>query len=70
MAKVGIIGAMELEVGTLKKQIKDLESALLGRKKEALDRSVTFYQLGILVAVMGLTLYACVTQMFSAATSF
>ena len=54
----------------LSEQIKDMESALLGRKKEALDRSVTFYQLGILVAVMGLILYACVTQMFSAATSF
>ena len=54
----------------LSEQIKDMESAVLGRKKEALDRSVTFYQLGILVAVMGLVLYACVTQMFSAATSF
>ena len=54
----------------LSEQIKDMESAVLGQKKEALDRSVTFYQLGILVAVMGLILYACVTQMFTAATSF
>lgn len=54
----------------LSEQIKDMEAAVLGQKKEALDRSVTFYQLGILVAVMGLILYACVTQMFAAATSF
>lgn len=54
----------------LSEQIKDMEAAVLSQKKEALDRSVTFYQLGILVAVMGLILYACVTQMFAAATSF
>ena len=53
----------------LSEQIKDMEAAVLSQKKEALDRSVTFYQLGILVAVMGLILYACVTQMFAAATS-
>ena len=57
-------------LGDLSEQIKDMEAAVLGQKKEALDRSVTFYQLGILVAVMGLVLYACVTQMFTAATSF
>ena len=54
----------------LSEQIKDMESAVLSQKKDALDRSVTFHQLGILVAVMGLILYACVTQMFTAATSF
>ena len=54
----------------LSEQIKDMEAAVLSQKKDALDRSVTFYQLGILVAVMGLILYACVTQMFSAATGF
>lgn len=54
----------------LSEQIKDMETAVMGRKKEALDRSVTFYQLGILVAIMGLVLYACVTQMFSAAAGF
>lgn len=57
-------------LGDLSEQIKDMEAAVLGQKKEALDRSVTFYQLGILVAVMGLVLYACVTQMFTAATGF
>ena len=57
-------------LGDLSEQIKDMEAAVLGQRKEALDRSVTFYQLGILVAVMGLVLYACVTQMFAAATGF
>ena len=57
-------------LGDLSEQIKDMEAAVLGQKKEALDRSVTFYQLGILVAVMGLVLYACVTQMFTAVTGF
>lgn len=47
-----------------------MEAAVLSQKKEALDRSVTFYQLGILVAVMGVLLYACVTQMFAAAKGF
>ena len=54
----------------LSEQIKDMEAALLSQKKEALDRSVTFYQLGILVAIMGVVLYACVTQMFAAANGF
>lgn len=57
-------------LGDLSEQIKDMEAAVLNQKKEALDRSVTFYQLGILVAVMGVILYACVTQMFAAATNF
>lgn len=54
----------------LSEQIKDMESSVLNQKKEALDRSVTFYQLGILVAIMGVILYACVTQMFAAAVRF
>ncbi len=48
----------------LSEQIKDMEGSLLARRKGALDRSLTFYQLGILAAVMGIVLYACVTQMF------
>lgn len=54
----------------LSEQIKDMEAAVLERKKEAMDRSITFYQLGILVAVLGLVLYACVSQMFAAAVGF
>lgn len=51
----------------ISEQIKDMEMTLLERKKTALDRSVTFYQLTILAAVLGVLLYACVTQMFSEA---
>lgn len=51
-------------------QVKDMEVSVMGRKKAALDRSVTFYQLGILAAVLGIVLYACVTQMFTSALSF
>lgn len=51
-------------------QIRDMEQAVLERKKAALDRSLTFYQLGILVVVMGIALYACVTHMLGAARFF
>ncbi len=61
--------AVEL-LADIGEQIKDMESSLLERKKSALDRSITFYQLGILAAVLGITLYACVSHMFTAALSF
>lgn len=51
-------------------QIRDMEQTVLARKKAALDRSLTFYQLGILVVVMGIALYACVVHMFGAAGGF
>ena len=51
-------------------QVRDMEVSVMGRKKAALDRSITFYQLGILAAVFGVVLYACVTQMFASALSF
>lgn len=51
-------------------QVKDMEVSVMERKKASLDRSVTFYQLGILAAVLGIVLYACVTQMFAAAINF
>lgn len=51
-------------------QVKDMEVSVMNRKKAALDRSVTFYQLGILAAILGIVLYACVTQMFASALSF
>lgn len=51
-------------------QIKDMEVTVLSRKKGALDRSTTFYQLGILAAVLIMVLYACITHMFAAAVSF
>lgn len=61
--------AVEL-LSDIGEQIKDMESAVLGRKKGSLDRSLTFYQLGVLAAIMGVVLYACVGYMFSAAASF
>ena len=46
-------------------QLKDMETAVLNSKKNSLDRSVTFYQLGILTAVLAVIIYACVSYMFS-----
>lgn len=51
-------------------QIKDMEGAVMSRKKSSLDRSITFYQLGILAVILGIVLYACVTHMFSSAVIF
>lgn len=61
--------ALEL-LGDIGEQIKDMEQTVLERKKSALDRSVTFYQLGILVVVLGISLYACITYMMGAAAGF
>ncbi len=58
--------AVEL-LGDIGEQIKDMEETVLERKKGALDRSITFYQLGILAVVLGIALYACVSYMFGAA---
>lgn len=61
--------AVEL-LGDIAEQIKDMEATVLERKKGTLDRSITFYQLGVLAAVMGVVLYACITHMYSAAIRF
>lgn len=61
--------AVEL-LGDISEQIKDMESRVLERRKAALDRKITFYQLGILAAVLGVVLYACVTHMYTAAIRF
>ena len=61
--------AVEL-LGDIAEQVKDMEVTLMAQEKSALDRSVTFYQLGILAAMLGVVLYACVTQMFAAALTF
>lgn len=58
--------AVEL-LGDIGEQIKDMEETVLKRRKSALDRSITFYQLGILAVVLAIALYACVTYMFGAA---
>lgn len=44
-------------------QIKDMEQTMLQRQKSALERSITFYQLGILAAVLGISLYAVLGQL-------
>lgn len=61
--------AVEL-LNDIAEQIKDMEVSLMSRKKSNLDRSITFYQLGILSAVLVVVLYACVSHMMSAALSF
>lgn len=58
--------AVEL-LGDISEQIKDMEQALLERKKASLDRSLTFYQLAVLTAVLGIALYACVTRLLGTA---
>ncbi len=61
--------ALEL-LGDIGEQLKDMEETVLAKRKGALDRSVTFYQLGILSAVLGVAVYACVMHMFGAAAGF
>lgn len=57
--------AVEL-LGDIAEQIKDMELTLQQKKKEQLNRSVTFYQLGIFALILVLVLYACVVHMFEA----
>ena len=61
--------AVEL-LSDIGEQIRDMEQRLLERKKAALDRSITFYQLGILIVVLGIALYACMADMLGAAIVF
>lgn len=61
--------AVEL-LSDIGEQLKDMEATVMNRRKSSLDRSVTFYQLGILVAVLVVVIYACVSHMFAAAISF
>lgn len=61
--------AVEL-LSDIAEQIRDLETTMMEKRKTGMDRSITFYQLGILAAILAVVLYACVTHMFSAALSF
>lgn len=61
--------AVEL-LSDISEQMKDMEATVMERRKGALDRSITFYQLGVLAAVMGVVLYACITNMYAAAVRF
>lgn len=58
--------AVEL-LSDIGEQLKDMEAVIRNRRKSSLDRNITFYQLGMLVAVLGVVLYACVSHMFAAA---
>lgn len=58
--------AVEL-LGDIAEQIKDMEINLQYKKKEQLNRNVTFYQLGIFALILVLVLYACIVHLFSAA---
>ncbi len=58
--------AVEL-LNDIGEQLKDMEMAILEKRKGSLDRSITFYQLGVLAAVLGVALYACVSYMLSRA---
>lgn len=46
-------------------QVKDMEKVVLEKKKATLDRSITFYQLGMLTCVLAVAIYACVSNMFN-----
>ena len=61
--------AVEL-LSDIAEQIKDMELVIQQRKKDQLDRSTTFYQLGVFVICLGLTLYLCIKNMFSASLLF
>lgn len=61
--------AVEL-LGDMGEQIKDMEGQVLERKKGKLDRSITFYQLSVLTAVLAIALYACITSMVKTAAGF
>ncbi|MCM1185185.1 MAG: hypothetical protein NC251_07140 [Lachnoclostridium sp.] len=58
--------AVEL-LNDIGEQLKDMETAILEKRKGNLDRSITFYQLGVLAAVLGVVLYACVSYMLGRA---
>lgn len=51
-------------LGDMAEQIKDMQAAMLIKKKERLNRTETGCIMGILVVVIGIILYACVTTMF------
>ncbi len=60
--------AVEL-LGDIGEQLKDMENAVMNSKKSSLDRSVTFYQLGMVAAVLVVIIYACVSYLFSSAVN-
>jgi len=51
----------------MENQTKDVESLLLSEQKQKIDRSVTFYQLGIFGCMLVVIIYSCIAGMFEAA---
>ncbi len=53
----------------ISEQLKDMEVAVMSAKKSSLDRSITFYQLGMLVAVLIVIVYACIDYLMMSAAN-
>lgn len=51
----------------MENQVKDMEALILAEQKQKMDRSITFYQLGILGCMLAIVIYSCVAGMFQAA---
>lgn len=61
--------AMDL-LRDISKQIIDMQGALQIKKKERLNQLTTFCLMGILAAMLGVVLYAFITQMYSSVEFF
>jgi len=51
-------------LGDIAEQIKDMELLTQSKKKQKLDRSITFYELGIFAAIIVLVIYVCIEHLF------
>lgn len=56
-------------LGDMSEQIKDMQAALLLRKKEKLNRAVTICILGIMSAIIGIIIYTFILSMYSSASA-
>lgn len=61
--------AVEL-LSDISEQLKDMEAAILQKRKGKLDRDTTFCLLGIMAAVLGVVIYVCVSEIFRTAVNF
>lgn len=51
-------------------QIKDMEASLLLKRKGKLDRNTTFCLIGIMAVILGVVIYACMSQIILASQTF
>ena len=65
----GFIDSMEL-LRDISQQITDMQASLQLKKKEKLNRITTFCLMGIMGAMIGVALYAAITQMYASVGSF